>query len=73
MKYLVADNHGILGLDPELVEFIDARALRIEPDGHRSPVAELGAVGLGDERQREAEDVAAELLAAEIDAGRCAH
>ena len=42
---------------------------RIEPDGAGFGLAELGAVGVGDEREGEAKDGAPELLAGEVDAG----
>ena len=62
--FQVADHVAVVGVDPELVEVIDAGAFRIEPDGAGFGLAELGAVGVGDERQREAVDRFAQFLAA---------
>ena len=60
----VADDVAVVGANPELVELIDAGPGRIEPDGAGDGLAELRAVGVGDERQGQAIDGPAELLAA---------
>ena len=54
--FQIADDIAVVGVDPELVEAIDARAFRVEPDGAGLGLAEFRAVGVRDERQREAED-----------------
>ena len=53
-EFQVADDVAVVGVDPELVEAIDAGAFRIEPDGAGFGLAEFRAVGVGDERQRQA-------------------
>src|ERR1035437_9093864 len=53
--FQVTDDIPVVGVDPELVEAIDARAFRVEPDGPGLGLAEFRAVGVGDKRQREAQ------------------
>jgi hypothetical protein len=67
--FQVADDVAVVGVDPELVELVNACALRVEPDGARGRLAEFGAIRVRDEREREAEDVFAEFLAREVNAG----
>ena len=55
--FQIADDVAVIGADPELVEAIDAGFLGIEPDRAGFGLAEFGAVGIGDQRQGEAEDV----------------
>jgi len=47
--FQVANHVAVVGVDPELVEFIDAGAFRIEPDGTGFGLAEFRSVGVGDE------------------------
>ena len=62
--FQIADDVAVIGVDPELVKLIDAGAFRIEPDGAGFGLAEFRAVGVGDERQREAENRFAQFFAA---------
>ena len=48
---------------PELVKLVHACARGIEPHGAGLGLAELCAIGIGDERQRQAEDRRVELSA----------
>ena len=45
-----AHHVGVVGLQPELVEGVGAEHLGVEPHGPALGLAELGAVGLGDQR-----------------------
>jgi hypothetical protein len=63
----VADDVAIVGIDPELVEAVDAGFLGVEPDGAADGFAEFTAVGIGDEGEDEAVGLAAEAFAAEVD------
>src|SRR3974377_786210 len=65
----VADHVAVVGANPELVELINTGPNRIEPDGAGDGLAELGAVGVEDERQGQAIDSASELLPRQINAG----
>ena len=65
----VADHVAVVCVDPELVEAVDARLGRIEPDGAFLGLAELGAVRVCDERQGQSPDVSGKLFAGEVDAG----
>jgi len=67
--FQVADHVPVVGVDPELVEAIDAGAFRVEPDGPDLGFAEFRAVGVGDERQRQTVNCFAEFLAREVNAG----
>lgn len=50
-EFEVADDIAVVGLNPELVELVDAGAARVEPDGAALGFTEFGAVGFGDERE----------------------
>jgi hypothetical protein len=60
---------GVAGVQPELVEGVRRGLLRVEPDGAGFGLAELGAVGLGDQRQGQAEDVFLVQAARQVGAG----
>src|SRR5439155_21699550 len=68
-KLQITGDVAVVGANPELVELIDAGPARIQPDGARLGLAELGSVGLGDERQGEAIDGTSEFFATKLDAG----
>src|SRR5262249_27021608 len=68
--FQVTDHITVIRLNPELIELVNAGAFGIEPDGARLGLAKFGAVGLGDERQREAKNGATEFLARQIYACR---
>jgi len=53
---------GVAGVEPELVEGVGRGFFRVEPDGAGFGFAKLGAVGLGDQRQGQAEDVLLKLI-----------
>ena len=59
---------GVRGVEPELVEGVRAAHLRIQPDGVALALAELGAVGVGDQRRSQGVDVLALDLADEVGA-----
>src|SRR3954463_9332492 len=59
---------AVVGADPELEELVRTGALRIEPDRSAFGLAELGAVGLGDERPRQPVGDGALVPADEVDA-----
>jgi len=62
--FQVADDITVVRVDPKTGKTIDARALRIEPDGASFSLAELGAVALVMKRLGEAEGVASEFFRA---------
>ena len=64
--FQVADNIAVVDANPELVKLVNAGLARIEPNGARFRLAEFGSVRVGDERERQAVDLFAQLLAAEI-------
>ncbi|RPK41748.1 hypothetical protein EES40_20220 [Streptomyces sp. ADI93-02] len=53
----------VVHIQPELVERVRRRHLRVEPDGAALGLAELGAVGLHHQRRRQRVDVGARLQA----------
>src|SRR5690349_3735312 len=65
----MANHIAIIRADPELVKLIDTRAPGIEPDRSGLGFAEFSAVGLGDERQGQAINGAAQFFSSEVDAG----
>lgn len=67
-EFEVADDVAVVGLDPELVELVDAGAARVEPDGAALGFSEFGAVGFGDERECQAPCAAVEFFANEVHA-----
>jgi hypothetical protein len=67
-EFQIADHVAVIHVDPELVEAIDARLFRIEPDRAGGGLAKLGSVRLRDERQRQAIALFVQLL---VHAGQC--
>ena len=67
--FQIANDVAVVGVDPELVKFIDACSFRVEPDGAGFGFAEFCAVGVRDERQRQAESRFAQFFADKINAG----
>lgn len=65
-EFQVADDVAVVGVDPELVEAVDAGFFGVDPDGPSDALAEFGAVSISYERQSKAENVSAEFFAAEI-------
>jgi len=57
----------LVRVDPVLVKAVNARAFWIQPDGAGLGLAEFGAIGVGDERQREAENRFRQLLPRQLD------
>ena len=62
------DDVGVRRVEPELVEGVRAAHVRVQPDGVALALAELGAVGVGDERRAQGVDVLALNLADELGA-----
>ena len=68
--FQVLHDHAILGVDEELVEFVRAGFLRIEPDGAAFGFTELRAIAFCDEREGEAPRSGfADFLADEVSTG----
>jgi hypothetical protein len=68
-KLQVTNDVAVIGVDPKLVEAIDAGLFGIDPDSTRHALAEFGAIGIGDKRECETEDLSTKFFAAEITAG----
>ncbi|MNP23755.1 hypothetical protein D3C76_1164750 [compost metagenome] len=69
-EFQEAINVRIGGVDPELVEFVRAGFLRIEPDCATFGFTEFGAIRFGDQRNGQAEDLVLMQTTRQVDTGR---
>src|SRR5205814_10191004 len=69
-EFEIANHVAVIDSNPKLVEAIDAGLARVDPDCARDRLAEFASIGIGDQRQSQAEDMRAQFLAAKIAARR---